>query len=254
MTAPAGIEIDLWRDVRQGAVRDIYQLFRVALAGAVSTFARETTRSTLRLMVNVVGYDLKVRAEVDAVDIPIIHPGGGGYTFAFDMRHDDPAVVVCCDGPVRGYYETGGAVTPTIGQSHDFGCAVAFPGGRISATDSPTSPPNAAGECLLGAKDGSAAVILRGAGLSSVTEMGAAVIATAGPVASLLLGGTDANTPVACATQAQANLDLLGTMVAAWAPVPNDGGASLKAIFEAWKNALADMADAKVRVQGPAAP
>lgn len=197
MTAPAGIEVDLWRDVRQGAVRDVYQLFRVALAGAVSTFARETTRATLRLMVNVVGYDLKVRSEIDAVDIPVIHPGGGGYTFAFDMRAEDPSVVVCCDGPVRGYYETGGAVTPTIGQSHDFGCAVAFPGGRISATDSPTAPPNGAGECLLGAKDGSAAVILRGAGLSSVTELGTAVIATAGPVASLLLGGTTATLGVA---------------------------------------------------------
>jgi hypothetical protein len=197
MTAPAGIQVDLWRDVRRGAVNDIYQTFRVALAGAVSSFARDTTRATLRLMVNLVGYDLKVRPEVDAVDIPVIMPGGGGYTFAFDMRQDDPAVVVCCDGPVRGYYETGGAVTPVIGQSHDFGCAVAFPGGRVSSTLAPTAPPNNAGEAVLGATDGSATLILRGAGLPTPTEAGTVVIATAGPVASLLLGGTAAALGVA---------------------------------------------------------
>lgn len=254
MTAPAGIKVDLWRDVRQGAVRDVYQFFRVALAGAVSSFARETTRATLRLMVNVVGYDLKARPEVNAVDVPVIMPGGGGYTFAFDMRAEDPSVVLCCDGPVRGYYETGVAVTPTIGQSHDYGCAVAIPGGRISATDAPTDPPNKAGEAILGAVDGSASVILRGAGLPSPDELGTVVIAAAGPIASLLLGGPDATVPLACAPQALANLTDLAARIATWAPVPNDGGSSLKAVFAAWLANLEDMADAKIRGQGPAAP
>lgn len=254
MTAPAGIEVDLWRDVRLGAVRDVYQFFRVALAGAVFSFARETTRATLRLMVNAVGTDLKVRAEPNAVDIPVIMPGGGGYTFAFDMREADPAVVVCCDGPVRGYYETGGAVTPTIGQSHDFGCAVAIPGGRVSATDTPTAPPNNAGEAILGAADGSASVIFRGAGLPTPTESGTVVVAAAGPAASILLGGADAATPLACAPQALANLLDLNARIAAWIPVAQDGGASLKAIFLAWATGLDDMADAKLRGQGPAVP
>jgi hypothetical protein len=221
MTAPAGIEVDLWRDVRLGAVRDVYQFFRVALAGAVFSFARETTRATLRLMVNAVGTDLKVRAEPNAVDIPVIMPGGGGYTFAFDMRQDDPAVVVCCDGPVRGYYETGGAVTPTIGQSHDFGCAVCLPGGRISATDTPTAPPNNAGEAVLGAVDGSAALILRGAGLPTPTETGTVIIAAAGPTASVLLGGIAATLGVARLADEVAPTADLATAFAAMAGVIN---------------------------------
>jgi len=180
-----------------GAVRDIYQMFRVALPGAVASFARETTRATLRLMVRFVGTDLVARDEPSPVDVPVMHYAGGGYGAWFDMRADDPAVVVCCDGPVRGFYESGTPVTPNTGQSHDFGCAVAFPGGRVSATNSPTDPPNNPGEFHLGAADGSAAVILRGAGLPSADEVGSAVIATAGPVASLRLGGTAATLGVA---------------------------------------------------------
>lgn len=190
-------EVDLWRDVRRGAVRDIYQTFRVALPGAVASFARDTARATLRLMVRFVGTDLKARDEPTPVDVPVVQYAGGGYGAWFDMRPDDPAVVVCCDGPIRGYYESGSPVTPVTGQSHDFGCSVAFPGGRISNTDAPTPPPNNAGEMHLGAADGTAAVILRGKGLPSPDELGSVVVASAGPTASLLLGGTAATLGVA---------------------------------------------------------
>ena len=125
------------------------------------------------------------------------------------------------------------------------------PGGRISATDNPTDPPNAEGEAVLGAVDGSAAVIFRGAGLPSPGEQGTVVVAAAGPSASLLLGSTTAAVPAACAPQVQANLDDLATRIAAWVPVPNDDGASLKAVFAAWQLALQDMADAKARLDGP---
>lgn len=246
--------VDLWRDVRRGAVRDIYQTFRVALPGAVASFARDTARATLRLMVRFVGTDLKARDEPSPVDVPVMQYAGGGYGAWFDMRAEDPTVVVCCDGPIRGYYESGAPVTPVTGQSHDFGCAVAFPGGRISNTDAPTPPPNNAGEMHLGAADGTAAVILRGAGLPSPGELGSVVVTAAGPTASVLLGGADAAVPLACAPQTQANSDILADLIAAWVPVPNDGGASLKAIFATWKNTQVDAADAKVRGQGPTVP
>jgi hypothetical protein len=104
------------------------------------------------------------------------------------MREGDPAAIVCADGPVRGYFETGEAVTPGPGSTgHDYGSAMAIPGGRISATDNPTDPPNAEGEGLVGAADGSAAVIFRGAGLPSPGEQGTVVVA-----ASTVKLGSDA--------------------------------------------------------------
>jgi hypothetical protein len=99
--------------------------------------------------------------------------------------------------------------------------------------------------------DGSASVIFRGAGLPSPGEQGTVVVAAAGPSASLLLGSSSAATPAACAPQVQANLDALANAIAAWVPVPNDGEASLKAVFAAWQAGLQPMGDAKARLDGP---
>jgi len=237
--------------IRQ-AKRQMYQEFRVAAAGRVSSFLRGAARIVAEMMTRQITTGINPRDEPAVQDVPVIFPGGGGYGFYFDMRQGDPAVLVCADGPVRGFFETGEAVTPGAGSTgHDYGSAMAFPGGRISASDSPTAPPNAEGEAVLGAVDGSASVIFCGAGLPSPGEQGTVVVTAAGPSASLLLGSTAAAVPVACEPQVQANLSDLATRIAAWVPVPNDGGASLKAVFAAWQIALQDMADAKARVDGP---
>ena len=165
--------------IRQ-AKRQIYQEFRVAAAGRVSSFLRGAARIVAEMMTRQITTGINPRDEPAVQDVPVIFPGGGGYGFYFDMRQGDPAVLVCADGPVRGFFETGEAVTPGAGSTgHDYGSAVAIPGGRISASDSPTAPPNAEGEAVLGAVDGSAAIILRGAGLPSPGEQGTVVVAAA---------------------------------------------------------------------------
>lgn len=165
--------------IRQ-AKRQMYQEFRVAAAGRVKSFARGAARIVAEMMTRLITTGLQPRDEPAVQDVPVIFPGGGGYGFYFDMREGDPAVLVCADGPVRGYFETGEAVTPGAGSTgHDYGSAMAIPGGRISATDNPTAPPNAEGEGLVGAVDGSAAVIFRGAGLPSPAEQGTIVVAAA---------------------------------------------------------------------------
>jgi len=247
----APIVIDLDADVIEEACRRTAQRFRVALPAAALTYDRDTSRLSAQPMVRFVAYNLQAKDEPAAVSLPVMHYSGGGYGVWFDLRQDDPAVLLACDGPVSGYYSDGQPVTPQFGQAHTYGCAVAFPGGRVSSPTDPTPPPNLAGECLLGAADGSASIAFRGAGITSAGELGTMVVATAGPTASLLLGGPDAAVPAACATQVQANLDALADAVAAWVPVPNDGGASLKPVFLAWKNALQSMADLKVMLQGP---
>lgn len=186
-------ELDLERDVVGGAVRRVYQDFRVALTGVVGTFARSTSRAVVRLMVRFTGMDMKPHEEPDVPDAPVIHPSGDGYGFWFDLAPNDPCVVLAQDGPPYGFYETGSAVTTKSGASHTYGCAVAFPGGRVSNSDSPTDPPNAAGEAVLGGGDLSAALTFRRAGHPAlVGELGTVVISAAGPTASLRLGGDDA--------------------------------------------------------------
>jgi hypothetical protein len=231
--------------IRQ-AKRQLLQELRVASAARVDTFKRSVGRIVANLMTRLVTTGLQPSDEPAAQQVPVLFPGGGGYTFAFDMRQGDPALLVCADGPVHGFWETGEAVTPQTSAGHDYGCSMAIPGGRVSAEATPTEPPNAEGEGFIGAVDGSACVVFRGAGLPSPTELGTVVVSAAGPSASLLLGS-------ACAGPVLSNLADLNTRIAAWAPVANDGGASLKAVFLAWANGLEDMADAKARLDGPAA-
>lgn len=182
-------KIDLVDDVIAVAVRVIRQTFRVALPGIVSTFARDTSRAAVDFGAKFLGTDRSVRDEPPVADLPVITPRGGGYGVYFDFRPGDLGVVLCQDGPVRGLYETGDPVVPQFPQGHDLGCGVIFPGGRVSSTETPTPPPNAEGTLLIGADDGSAAVVLRGAGLPDPAELGSVVVAAAGPTASVLLGG-----------------------------------------------------------------
>lgn len=245
--------LDLEKDVQDGAVRRIYQDFRVALAGAVKTFQRATSRAVIDLMTRSQGMDGKPYDEPAAVDVPIIHQSGDGYGFWHDVAEGDPTVVVCCDGPVRGFYESGSPVTPGAGaQEHTYGCSVAFAGGRVSNTDAPTQPPNDRGTGLCGGGDKTASVVYRRAGHPLLPgELGTVVIHAAGPTASIKGGGDSAAVPVACAPQVLANLADLNARIQAWVPVPNDGGASLKPIVLAWFDALQDMADKKLVVEGP---
>lgn len=186
------ITIDLWDDLVLSAIRGVYQHLRVAKPGLVRSFDRGASRATVAPMVRFIGTDFAARDEPDVGDVPVVHYAGGGYGVWMDLRPEDPAVLACCDGPVRGFYETGQAVTPTIGQGHDYGSAVAFFGGRVSATDQPTDPPNAPGECHVGAADGSASIVFRGAGLSSPAELGTVVVRGDAPTAAVRLGGDDA--------------------------------------------------------------
>lgn len=174
----------------RNAKRQILQEFRVAAAARVNSFARGAGRVVADLMTRLISSGLQPIDEPAAQDLPVIFPGGGGYGFFFDMRENDPAVLLCADGPVRGFYETGDAVTPGAGSvGHDYGSAVAFPGGRVSQSDDPTDPPNNAGEGFVGAVDGSAAVIFRGAGIPSPAEQGTVVVQAADKV---LLGTSNA--------------------------------------------------------------
>lgn len=249
-------EIHLVKNVVDGAVKKVNMTFRVLLPGKVKDFARETSRVGLELMVRLLGTDRVPREEPNVIDSPLILPRGGGYGFHFDMRPGDPAVVICPDGPVRGFYERGEAVTPQIPVGHQYGSTLTIPGGRVSSSvpGQETDPPNAEGESCIGAEDHSATITFAGAGLPTLGELGTVVIEAAGPTASLLCGSSKSATAPACEPALLQNLQLLNTMVQAWVPLAPpaiDNGATLKAVFAAWVAALQPMADLKVRMDGP---
>ena len=243
------VVIDLERDVIGGAVRVIRQTFRVALVGIASGFARDVTRVAVEFGTRWLSMNREARDEPPISDLPVILPRGGGYGLHLDMAEGDFGVVLACDGPVRGLFENGEPVTPQFPQGHEYGCAVVIPGGRVSSSEVPTQPPNTPGTMLIGAEDGSATVTCARAGGPSPTELGTVTIAAASEIRA---GSDTSAVPVACAPQVPANLADLNTRIQAWVPVPNDGGASLKPIIAAWAAALQDMADAILKVDGPA--
>lgn len=250
------IEIDLYKDVVLGAVKIVNQQFRVALPGVVSSFARKTSRAALNLAVRFLGTDRVPREESGVVDCPVITPRGGGYGFHFDLREGDPTVVLCGDSPVRGYYETGDTVTPQFPTGHQYGTSVCFAGGRVSNSTpgQETDPPNAEGTGLIGAEDGSATITFLGTGLPSPQELGTVVIATAGPMASLLLGSSDAADPVACGNEVDFNFNGLIQAITNCVIVPQDGGAAIKAALIAWGQTVLSVKDQKAMVEGPLVP
>jgi len=249
MTDPVVVDLP---SLPQIAVDRIYQDFRVALPAEALAYVRDTSRVQAVPQVRFMLFNRKLTIDPTIPGVPVVHYAGGGYGCWFDLVDGDPMVTLACDGPVTGYYDTGQPTVPGgASGSHTLGSSVAFPGGRISSPTSPTPPPNVAGECLVGAADGSASVLLRRAGGPSPAELGTVVVAASGPTASLLLGGAQAADPVACANEVLANLQALASAIAVWVPVPNDGGASLKAVFATWVAGLQPMGDLKARVEGP---
>jgi hypothetical protein len=251
-------EVDLYNDVILPAVRIVYQRFRVAMSTKALNFARDTSRVDVEFGARWLAMDRSVREDPPAQDLPVLMPRGGGYGVYFDMRPGDMGLAIACDGPVRGFYESGEPTTPQFPQMHDYGCAVVLPGGRVSSTEVPTPPPNDAGTLLVGADDSTASIALRGAGLPTPTELGSMSLRVAGPVASLTLGSDTAAIPVACATQVSANLDALNTTIQAIPltgnPITDAAITAVKGGFTAAFALFVDIADAKARVDGPVGP
>lgn len=189
------VKIDLYEDLIGGAVREVRQTFRVGLPARVKSPYRSTSRADVTFGVRWLATNRAVFDEPPAPALPVVLPRGGGYAVHFDLRADDLGVALACDGPVSGLYDTGEPVTPQFPQGHDYGCAVFFPGGRVSNGEVPTEPPNPAGTMTVGAEDGTACVELRGRALPSVIEQGTVVLRAAThvpPAFAILLGGDGA--------------------------------------------------------------
>lgn len=226
--------LDVVEDIIKPAVRRVYQMFRVALPGITQSFSRETTRVAVTFGSRFLAMDRSVREEEPMQDLPVIMPRCGGYGIYGDMEPGDLGLVVACDGPVRGLYESGEPTTPQFPQMHDFGCGVVLAGGRVSSSESPTSPPNDAGCWHVGADDSSSAVVFRRSGGPTPTEQGTMILKTAThapPAKSLLLGGDAAVLGVARETDSVDRNALLTTwMTQVTAALNSPGVAALSGV------------------------
>lgn len=253
---PNEIDLDVDQDIIRQAYVRVFQALRVGSAGTLRNPVRATTRGGVTFACRWLGMDAQPHDEVPIDDLPIILPRGGGYGIHFDPDPGDPVVVLALDGPPSQFYASGQVVTPQFPQHNDYACAVMFPGGRISSPETPTQPPNAAGEMLVGAEDGTATLLLRRRGSPTPLELGTVIIAAEGFTASVLIGSTTSAIPVACATQLEANLNTLNVAVQSIPPtgVPATDAAitAMKTAFSTAFNLFVDIADAKVRVDGPA--
>lgn len=185
------VVIDLDQDIIDGAVRKIGQKYRVAQVVFAQQVDRDVTRTGVTFGTRWLGTDGKSHAEPPIADLPVLWPRGNGYGIHCDLADGDLGLAVACDGPVRGIFENGGVVTPQFVQGHEWGCAVVLPGGRVSSSVVPTPPPNTAGTMLLGAEDGTAAVVLARAGGPTPAELGTVAMRAANPAGGVLLGTDD---------------------------------------------------------------
>lgn len=192
---PNEIELDVDQDIIRQAYVRVFQALRVGSAGTLRNPVRATTRGGVTFACRWLGMDAQPHDEVPIDDLPIILPRGGGYGIHFDPDPGDPVVVLALDGPPSQFYASGQVVTPQFPQHNDYACSVLFPGGRISSPETPTQPPNAAGEMLVGAEDGTATLLLRRRAGPNALEQGTVVIKAAThvpPAAAILLGGDGA--------------------------------------------------------------
>lgn len=141
-------------------------------------------------------------------NLPVVWPSGAAGTWALTgpLSPGDPVTVVVQERSTDEWRHTG--VTAPVGapvdaRRWDLTDAVVVPGGRVFV-------PGPAGPLPATAYD-PAAVVLSGA--------------------TVKLGSSSATDAVALATLVLAELQKIQAAIAIWTPVPNDGGASLKAVF-----------------------
>jgi len=181
---------DLGSDILEPALARLSSEIRVATIGRVATYARDTGRAVVSRLIRYVNSAGQEKQWPDAQGVVVVQPRGDGYGLAFDIATQDPGVMLASDGGWGQSWEAGQPSRPKTRDSHTYGSAALFPGGRL-ATQAPANP---IGAMRCGAEDGSACVDLR---RTRGPLLGSVVVSAAGPAASVKLGSDAAATPVA---------------------------------------------------------
>lgn len=131
-------------------------------------------------------------------NVPVEWPGGGGMYLHFPLAAGDSGVLVFCERSIAEWRDTGKQATPRDLRVHGLGSAVFRPGLRDNKTPRTDAP--SSGVAVISVGDG------------------------------ILRVGPDSGAQfVALADKVKSNFQAIKDLFTNWTPVPNDGGAALKA-------------------------
>jgi hypothetical protein len=184
----------------------------VSLPGIVTEYDSTTQVATVQLAIQLKGQDGEYESLPPIAEVPVLWPGAAAGFLHVPLVAGDAVLVVFSEEDYSGWYETGSVSAPVVQARHDLH-AVAIPGLRR-----------------------------RGQGFSATG--GHVTVASTG---NLHLGSDAATAAVALAPAVTSQLADLKTAINGWVPVPNDGGAALKAALSSWLASSSAVAATKVR-------
>jgi hypothetical protein len=161
-------------------------------------------------------------------NVPVAFPQGGGFRLTFPLAVGDTVWLSFSEASLERWLRFGGEVSPEDPRRFALSDAAAFPGVRALAGGDAVTAASTDG-CVLELIGGDAKLRLKAGG---TVELGTS--------------GADA---LALASKVDGQLSALSSVLAAWVPVPGDGGTVLKTALTALQSGGWPAATASARVK-----
>lgn len=220
-------------DVINTAISTHLKELRVSLPGKIVSFDDDDQTATVTplLKENEENADGDITAYTlgDIHKVPVVFPSGGGYTLRFPVAAGDPCLVVFSDRALDQWFDKGTDVDPIDLRRHDINDAICFVGLRSKAAKLAKFDMNSV---ELGTQDGPQVRVT-----GSEVHLGGD-------------SGEDVAQFAAMSNKVEDALSTLKSVFDGWTPVPQDGGAALKAALStALVNWPGSVAATKVKVK-----
>lgn len=178
--------------------------------------------------------------------VPVVFPRTADHFIAFAIQPGDMGVALFCEDAIGHWRAGGGDVTdPGFLGRHHLGAGVFIPGLFDRSRKLTNAPVFASGARLVvgsNAADGTRVTFFDDKTVK--TTQGSTVVHQIAADGTNHVGGA-AGQAIATAQAVTSVLESLKSAVAAWTPVPNDGGASIKAVISAWSASVTGATKAK---------
>ncbi len=99
-----------------------------SLPGLVETYDPATRRARVRIALRKVDNDGKAEERTPAVNVPVLYPSGGGFTFIFPLAEGDPVMLIFSQRGLTEFKKTYELSTPDRTRIMDGADVVAVPG------------------------------------------------------------------------------------------------------------------------------
>jgi hypothetical protein len=181
--------------------------------------------------------------------VPVVFPRTSDHFIAFAIQPGDMGVALFCEDAIGHWRVGGGDVTdPGFLGRHHLGAGVFIPGlfdrsKKLANAPAFASTPGSP-RLVIGSDDTAGTrVAFNNNGSLKITQ-GSTVVFQLDADGVNNIGGA-AGQAIATAQAVTSVLDSLKSAIAAWTPVPNDGGASLKAVISGWSASVTGATKAK---------